>query len=93
MWCRWRWHGGVPPDAPQNPEDAVARINKFYELGAPFFTKDNIRAIREQPQTSHGSGDIIIVRDVAGATMDYTLRTGETYTWLGGDDVPEKCIM
>jgi hypothetical protein len=92
-WCEWRWHRGVPPNAPQNSEDAVALINKLYALGAPFFRKDNIRTIHEQLQSSHGSGDIITVRDVAGAMMDYTLRTGETCTWLGEDGVLEKRIM
>lgn len=78
-YCRSRWHEGVPSDAPQNTEEAIARIDQLNDSGMPFFTKDNIRAIYEQFRRFPGRGDKVLVRDVAGATVEYTLRTGETF--------------
>jgi hypothetical protein len=95
QYCRWRWHEGVPPDAPQTREEAIARIDQLYDSGTPFFTKDGIRAIHQQLQQSPGRGDEVLVRDVAGTTLAYTLRTGETFKWPSreSDDVLEEFIM
>lgn len=87
--CPWRWHEGVPPDAPLNTEEAIVRIDQLYDSGKPFFTKYGIRAIHGQLQRFPGRGDQVFVRDVAGATMVYTLTTGESFKhpiWKSDDD-------
>jgi hypothetical protein len=70
--------------------EALARIDELYNSGKPFFTKESIRAVYEQFQGSTGPGDKIYVKDVAGATIEYTLRTGETFTWRLRSDGMEK---
>lgn len=93
--CRWHWHEGVAPDAPQNIEEAIARIDQLYNSGIPFFTKDELRAIHEQFQRSPGHGDEVLVRDVAGATIASTLKIGETFKHhsMESRDVLEEYIM
>lgn len=87
-YCQSRWHEGVPSDAPRTMDEALVRIDELYDSGKPFFTKESIRAVYEQFQDSTGHGDKIFVKDVAGAMIEYTLRTGETETWrLTSDDM------
>lgn len=80
-YCRSRWHEGVPADAPQTVSQALDRIDEIYNSGKPFFTKDSIRAVYEQFQRSTKPGDKILVKDVAGTVIEYTLRTGKTFIW------------
>lgn len=89
-YCRSRWHECVPADAPQTMREALARIDELYDAGKPFFTKESIRFVYEQFQGSTGAGDKILVKDVAGATIEYTLRTGETFTWKLSSDGTEN---
>lgn len=89
-YCRSRWHGSVPVDAPQSLNEAIRRIDEIYNSGKPFFTKTSICAIYEQFQGSKSPGDKIFVRDVAGTMIEYTLRTGETFFWRLGSDSIEK---
>ncbi|KAJ5815058.1 hypothetical protein N7474_006835 [Penicillium riverlandense] len=81
-YCLSRWHEGVPSDAPQTMDEALARIDELYDSGKLFFTKESIRAVYEQFQGSTGHGEKIFVKDVEGATIEYTLRTGETFPML-----------
>ncbi|KAJ5606097.1 hypothetical protein N7510_008878 [Penicillium lagena] len=89
-YCPSHWHDGVPSCAPQTRAEALARIDELYNSGKPFFTKESIRAAYEQFQGSTGPGDKILVKDVAGATIEYTLRTGETFSWKLSHDGTEK---
>lgn len=89
--CQSRWHEGVPADAPQTIGEAFARIDELYDSEKPFFTKESIRAVYEQFQGPTSPGDKIFVKDVAGATTEYTLRTGETSIWrLRSDDIEKE---
>lgn len=86
-YCRSRWYQGMPGDAPRTMEEAITRIDELYDSGKPFFTKESIRSVYEQFQGPTEAGDKILVKDVAGATIEYTLRTGETFMWkLSSDD-------
>lgn len=89
-YCKSRWHERVPADAPQTMGEALARIDELYDSEKPFFTKESIRGVYEQFQGPTGPGDKIFVKDVAGATIEYTLRTGETFIWRLSSDGIEK---
>ncbi|OKP11082.1 hypothetical protein PENSUB_3491 [Penicillium subrubescens] len=93
-YCRSRWHGGVPADAPQTISEAFDRIDEVYNSGKPFFTKDSIRAVYVQFQRSTNRGDKVLVKDVAGTLIEYTLRTGETFIWrLSSEQEEEEWLI
>ena len=73
--CHWVNSETVPVSS---VTEAMARINKLYEAGTPFFTKQSIREVSKQLRRSSLCGDKITVKAVDGVRVEFDVLTGET---------------
>ncbi|PLB38825.1 uncharacterized protein BDW47DRAFT_104364, partial [Aspergillus candidus] len=73
------WVGDKSETAPvSSVTEAMTRIDKLYEAGTPFFTKQSIREVSKQLQRSSLCGDKITVKGVDGVGVEFDVLTGET---------------
>jgi hypothetical protein len=73
-----RFHWSKPPsDELKTMEETQARIDELYESGVPFFSKEVIRFVYEQCQRKPRRGEMIYVKDITGALVEFECQTGD----------------
>ncbi|CEJ58710.1 hypothetical protein PMG11_07358 [Penicillium brasilianum] len=71
---RWTEAAG---DEPKTTEEAQERIDKLYESGVPFFSKEMIRFAFEQCQRKPPRGEMLYTKDITGAMVEFESQTGD----------------
>lgn len=89
---RLRW-SEPPRDEPKTMEEAQARIDELYEAGVPFFSKEGIRFIHEQCQRKPRRGEMIYVKDITGALVEFECQTGDVKGEIDKDGVKLEYIL
>ncbi|KAJ5496654.1 hypothetical protein N7463_008641 [Penicillium fimorum] len=67
-------------------EEAKAILDRLYESGVPFFTKELIQDMWDQTKRDPVQGDIIFTKDITGAIVEYDVETGKVRPWVLADD-------
>ncbi|KAJ5356091.1 hypothetical protein N7517_010700 [Penicillium concentricum] len=67
-------------------EEAKATIDRLYESGVPFFTKELIQDMWDQTKRDLSQGDTILTKDITGAIVEYEVDTGKVQPWVLDDD-------
>ncbi|KAJ5817588.1 hypothetical protein N7447_007596 [Penicillium robsamsonii] len=67
-------------------EEAKAILDRLYESGVPFFTKELIQYMWDQTKRDLAQGDTILTKDVTGAIVAYDVDTGKVQPWVLADD-------
>ncbi|KAJ5160127.1 uncharacterized protein N7482_007131 [Penicillium canariense] len=88
----FRW-SEAPPYKPQTMEEAQGHIDYLYESGVPFFSKEMIRAVFEQCQRKPARGELIYVKGVDGATVEFVSKTGEIKKRTSADGVSLEYLL
>lgn len=88
----FRW-SEPPRDEPKTMEEAQARIDKLYESGVPFFSKERIRLAFEQCQRKPSRGEMLYVKDITGALVEFECQTGDVKEELEKDGVRLEYLL
>ncbi|CAI7670689.1 unnamed protein product [Penicillium crustosum] len=78
--CRLAEPGEVPTQ-----EEAKAIIDRLYESGVPFFTKELIQDMWDQIKQDPVHGDKILTKDITGAVVECDVETGKVRQWRVDD--------
>jgi hypothetical protein len=68
-------------------EEAQARIDQLYKSGVPFFSKEMIRFVYEQCQRKPSRGEMLYVKDITGALVEFECQTGDLKAEIDKDGV------
>jgi hypothetical protein len=68
------WIG--PDEQPASEEEAIARLERWCEDGAPIFTREAFRDVAEQLER-RPLGDMIVVRGLDGGMVGFDVNTGK----------------
>ncbi|KAJ5629765.1 hypothetical protein N7528_003422 [Penicillium herquei] len=88
--CTATWSDGPPSDIPETEDEALAHIDKLYDAGVPFFTKDMIRSALKQIQRPLKNGDKVYLKDLNGAMVAYQMKIGDIEDLREKDGVDEE---
>lgn len=75
--CSWHWAEGLPIDAPKSEEEALARIDRLYESGVPFFSKEMISDAWKKIQQLNVPGGKILLKGPDGIVIEHETSTEE----------------
>jgi hypothetical protein len=89
---QFRWTE-PPGDEPKTTEEAQERIDKLYDSGVPFFSKEMIRFAFEQCQRKPPRGEMLYTKDITGAMVQFESQTGDVRKEKEEDGVEVEYIL
>ncbi|KAJ5558339.1 hypothetical protein N7535_008552 [Penicillium sp. DV-2018c] len=81
----WLWSRLVQPRVTPTVQEAEAIIDRAYESGVPFFTKQAIRDVWDQIKRKPANGLTVFIKDITGATVACEVETGVVKDWEEDD--------
>ncbi|KAJ5640845.1 hypothetical protein N7528_000470 [Penicillium herquei] len=80
------WPTLTEPRKELSREEAKAHINALYESGKPFFTKKEFEDVVDQLDRCTTAGDVIVTKDLTGASLEWKVRLGKSKPLCTRDD-------